>query len=212
MGFSARKAGARATDPTPGWSTRWTARSTTRTRSRTSPRASRSSTKDAWSPAWSCTRSWARRTWRRRTGARSPRPCAICPLTCPGGEISRCGAGCVLGARHGWIRPRSRPDSRATWRSPASTSTTSRTSSAGPPLSNGDQMDIAGEFAQAMRAVPGDVHDLLQPDAELAGEVDPRLDREDHAFLDRLCIEVGDARRFVHTEAEPVADPVDEVL
>src|SRR5205807_9587273 len=77
---------------------------------------------------------------------------------------------------------------------------------------SGDQVDVAGQLADAPRPVTGDMDDLLHADAELAGEIDPRLDREDHPLLDRLRVQAGDDRQFVHAEAEPAVDPLNDAL
>ena len=61
-------------------------------------------------------------------------------------------------------------------------------------------------------AVLGDGDDVLDPDAELSGQVDAGLDREAHARHQRLLLALDHVRRLVGGDADAVAGPVDELL
>src|SRR5664279_6528852 len=55
-------------------------------------------------------------------------------------------------------------------------------------------------------------HDVLDPNTEGAGEVDPRLDREGHPRLQQGRVAGHQIRMFVHLEADTVTGPGDEVF
>ena len=61
-------------------------------------------------------------------------------------------------------------------------------------------------------SVPGDDDEILDPHSQLAGNVDPRLDRHHLAGLEHVLGAVRDARRLVDLEADTVAEPVAEAL
>src|SRR5690348_5278829 len=65
---------------------------------------------------------------------------------------------------------------------------------------------------EAAAAVGGDRDDVLDAYAELAGQVDARLDGEAHARDQRLLLAGDHVRRLVGGHADAVAGAVDEVL
>src|SRR3954469_23801282 len=78
-------------------------------------------------------------------------------------------------------------------------------------LSCDDPHLVAG-VVEAPAAVLGGHHDVLDAHAEAPGEVDPGLDREAHARLDRPGLALDHVRRLVRGLADAVPDAVDEVL
>src|SRR5262245_12477901 len=75
-----------------------------------------------------------------------------------------------------------------------------------------DDRELARRRVQAPAAVLGHRDDVLDPDAELVGKVDPRLDREAHAGLEQLFLALHHVRRLVRGQADAVPGPMDEPL
>src|SRR4051812_42808287 len=75
-----------------------------------------------------------------------------------------------------------------------------------------DDVQLPGGVVQASSALVGDGDDVLDADAEIAGEVDPGLDREAHARNERLLLALDHVRRLVGGDADAVAGPVDELF
>src|SRR4051794_25239659 len=75
-----------------------------------------------------------------------------------------------------------------------------------------DDPHLAAGVVEAPAAVLGGHHDVLDAHAEASGQVDPGLDREAHAGLDRPALALDHVRRLVRGLADAVADAMDEVL
>src|SRR5205823_12829609 len=58
----------------------------------------------------------------------------------------------------------------------------------------------------------GPHHEVLDPHAEAPGEVDPRLNGDDVAGLERRLVALGQARLLVNLEPDPVAEAVAELV
>src|SRR6185369_10581218 len=70
---------------------------------------------------------------------------------------------------------------------------------------------LARELVEDVRGgCPAD-HDVLDPDAEAAGQVDARLDAERDAGPKRLGVAAHEIRLLVTLEADPVTRPVEEL-
>src|SRR5436190_23975636 len=79
----------------------------------------------------------------------------------------------------------------------------------GLPLVDRDQ--ILTEPGQVFQPVLRHYDVVLDPDPETALEVDPRLDRDHVAGLERVAGLCGQARRLVDVEPQTVAEPVAEL-
>ena len=79
-------------------------------------------------------------------------------------------------------------------------------------LSQATTPELARRGVQRLDAVVGDHDDVLDPNAELAVEVDPRFDAERHPGFEHRVIARRRVRRLVHLEADPVPGPVDEPI
>src|SRR5437764_2621376 len=75
-----------------------------------------------------------------------------------------------------------------------------------------DDRQLLRERAQHIAARFGNDDQVLDPDAELAREVDPRLDRDRVAGLELAFRARGEPRVLMDVQAHPVAEPVAEVL
>src|SRR5690606_11638438 len=71
---------------------------------------------------------------------------------------------------------------------------------------------VPGGVVEPPSAVPGDGHDVLDADAEPAGQVDAGFDGEAHARHERLLLGVDHVGRLVRGDADAVPGAVDEVL
>src|SRR5687767_12806793 len=87
------------------------------------------------------------------------------------------------------------------------------THGAGPPPLSPDHRQLRGAGGvDEGHTVHRDRRDDLEADSEPAGEVDPRLDAEDHPFFQGLPAALHQVRRLVDLEPEAVAGPVEERL
>src|SRR6185503_1452181 len=75
-----------------------------------------------------------------------------------------------------------------------------------------DVGQVFGERAEVPQAVVGDDHQVLDPHTEVAGQVDPRLDGDDFVPRQQVVGAHREARTLVDVEADPVAEPVAEML
>jgi len=71
-------------------------------------------------------------------------------------------------------------------------------------------LPAARRLVQPLGTVLSHRDEILDSDAELVLEVDPRFDAEDHSRLKFTVVARRDVGRFVHLEADPVAGPMDE--
>src|SRR5690606_24389032 len=71
---------------------------------------------------------------------------------------------------------------------------------------------VPGGVVEPPSAVPGDGHDVLDADAEPAGQVDAGFDGEAHARHERLLLALDHVGRLVRGDADAVPGAVDEVL
>src|SRR4051812_16385114 len=71
---------------------------------------------------------------------------------------------------------------------------------------------FTGEIGQNLGAAGGEVHIVLDADAAPAGTIDARLDGHDCALPQRRFDGLCQPRRFVHLEAEAVAEAVAESI
>ena len=74
------------------------------------------------------------------------------------------------------------------------------------------QLQVLAEPAQVSVAVAGDHDQVLDPDAELPGQVDAGLDRDDVALRELVLGGGREPRPLVDLEAHAVAEPVAEVV
>src|SRR5688500_16589411 len=65
---------------------------------------------------------------------------------------------------------------------------------------------------QTLAAVCRDTDDVLDPDPEPPGKVDPRLDRETHTRHQRLLFTLDHVGRLVRGYSDPVAGAMNELL
>src|SRR6185312_9256409 len=80
------------------------------------------------------------------------------------------------------------------------------------PASSAHDSKVAARVVQPPAAVGGRGDDVLDPYPEPPRQVDPGLDREAHAGLDRTGLALDHVRRLVDREADAVAGAVDEPL
>src|SRR6478609_470150 len=73
-----------------------------------------------------------------------------------------------------------------------------------------DDVQLARRFVERDRAVRAADHDVLDPGAVFADEVDPGLDREGHPLAKRLPVAGDDVGVLVAFEADAVTGPVEE--
>ena len=74
-----------------------------------------------------------------------------------------------------------------------------------------DRNQLAGVAVEHFAAVFGDQHEVLDAHAELAGQVDARLDGEHHARLHRRVVRGRHVAGLVHVEADLVSQAMREV-
>src|SRR5680860_32970 len=75
-----------------------------------------------------------------------------------------------------------------------------------------DQLQILGQTAEIATAVLGDDDEILDPHAELTGQVDARLNRHHFAGGEHVLRARREARLLVHLEPDAVAEAVAEAL
>ena len=80
------------------------------------------------------------------------------------------------------------------------------------PLALIDELELFRQAAEVAVAVVGDDDQVLDPDAELARQVDAGLDRHHFAGREHVLGARRDARPLVDLEADAVAEPVAEAL
>src|SRR5919199_4439600 len=79
---------------------------------------------------------------------------------------------------------------------------------AGARLSDGHE--LLREAGEDLGVIPGDDDEILDANAALARDVDPRLDRDHVSRLERVLRLGPEHRRLVDEDAEPVAEAVAE--
>src|SRR3954447_2756659 len=75
-----------------------------------------------------------------------------------------------------------------------------------------DDPQVLRQRRDDLAAVVGDDDEVLDPHADRAGHIDPRLDRDDVARLQRVLPLLGEPRPLVDLEPDPVSEAVAEVL
>ena len=80
------------------------------------------------------------------------------------------------------------------------------------PRPHDDRDELLVELGQPLTAVFRDEHEVLDADAALAGEVDPRLDGDDVAGLEHVGRLGAQRRGLVDLDADAVPEPVAERL
>src|SRR6266511_2957969 len=76
----------------------------------------------------------------------------------------------------------------------------------------GDHSQFARGVVESYSPVLGDGHDVLDPHAEPAFQIDPGLDGEAHARLERLGVPLHDVGMFVLLQANAVTNSMDEAI
>ena len=71
-----------------------------------------------------------------------------------------------------------------------------------------NRVERLGDVSQDLAAVGGHQHIVLDPDSAPIGQVDARLDRDDHARLKRDLGFLAEPRGLVDIHAQAVAEPM----
>src|SRR4029079_8632339 len=74
------------------------------------------------------------------------------------------------------------------------------------------KVDISRKCAEAPASAVCDLHGLLESDAELARQIDPRLDAEHHCSAEFGVLPITDPRRLMNGKPEAVPGAMDEIL
>src|SRR5712691_6438974 len=73
-------------------------------------------------------------------------------------------------------------------------------------------LQLVGRLVQSLGTGIGKRHDVLDPNAEATFEIDPGLDAEGHAHLERRAVAANEIRRLVSVETDPVTGAMEERL